>query len=192
LTRRRFGGSNPPRDTQEHADVAQRIELVPTEHRVGGSSPSARTGWRMRRLTPPSGSALCRPSLSKSASALDREVLGNFFGWLAQSGRALPSHGRRRGFKSLTDHAVHMVGVAQMVRALGCGPRCRGFDSRRSPHGELPKRPTGAVCKTAGSVLHRFEPCTRLYALVAQWIEHRLPEPGCRGFESLRAHWDLV
>lgn len=27
-----------------------------------------------------------------------------------------------------------MAGVAQSVRARGCGPRGRGFDSRRSPH----------------------------------------------------------
>ena len=26
-----------------------------------------------------------------------------------------------------------MEGVAQLVRAPGCGPGCRGFDSRRSP-----------------------------------------------------------
>lgn len=44
----RAAGSNPARDTQEHADVAQRIELVPTEHRVGGSSPSARTQEHVR------------------------------------------------------------------------------------------------------------------------------------------------
>jgi hypothetical protein len=28
---------------------------------------------------------------------------------------------------------VLTVGVAQLVRALGCGPRCRGFESRHSP-----------------------------------------------------------
>src|SRR5579863_8329447 len=27
-----------------------------------------------------------------------------------------------------------MVGVAQLVRAPGCGPGCRGFESPRSPH----------------------------------------------------------
>ena len=26
------------------------------------------------------------------------------------------------------------------------------------------------------------------HALVAQWIEHRFPEPGCRGFDSLQVH----
>ncbi len=29
---------------------------------------------------------------------------------------------------------LRMASVAQLVRALGCGPRCRGFESRRSPH----------------------------------------------------------
>ena len=29
---------------------------------------------------------------------------------------------------------VYMAGVAQVVRALGCGPRGRGFESRHSPH----------------------------------------------------------
>ena len=28
----------------------------------------------------------------------------------------------------------NMVGVAQLVRAPGCGPGGRGFDSHRSPH----------------------------------------------------------
>ena len=32
------------------------------------------------------------------------------------------------------DSGCHMVGVAQMVRAPGCGPGGRGFDSRHSPH----------------------------------------------------------
>ena len=27
-----------------------------------------------------------------------------------------------------------MVGVAQLVRALGCGPRGRGFETHHSPH----------------------------------------------------------
>ena len=34
-----------------------------------------------------------------------------------------------------------MVGVAQLVRASGCGPEGRGFDSHRSPH----KTKTGIV-----------------------------------------------
>jgi hypothetical protein len=31
-------------------------------------------------------------------------------------------------------HARVMVGVAQLVRASGCGPEGRGFESHRSPH----------------------------------------------------------
>lgn len=30
-----------------------------------------------------------------------------------------------------------MVGVAQLVRASGCGPEGRGFESHRSPHRKL-------------------------------------------------------
>src|SRR5260370_27385274 len=30
-----------------------------------------------------------------------------------------------------------MVGVAQLVRAPGCGPGCRGFESHRSPRSRL-------------------------------------------------------
>ena len=33
--------------------------------------------------------------------------------------------------------AISTVGVAQLVRALGCGPRGRGFKSHRSPHEKL-------------------------------------------------------
>jgi hypothetical protein len=41
---------------------------------------------------------------------------------------------RSRGRNSPTHHACDgMVGVAQLVRALGCGPRGRGFDSPRLP-----------------------------------------------------------
>src|SRR5271169_408174 len=42
---------------------------------------------------------------------------------------------------SLRHNSATMVGVAQLVRAPGCGPGCRGFESPRSPHGlptELP------------------------------------------------------
>ena len=35
-----------------------------------------------------------------------------------------------------------MVGVAQLVRASGCGPEGRGFESHHSPH---KKRPPKAV-----------------------------------------------
>ncbi len=30
-----------------------------------------------------------------------------------------------------------MVGIAQLVRALGCGPRGQGFESLYSPHFEM-------------------------------------------------------
>src|SRR5579864_8024579 len=35
---------------------------------------------------------------------------------------------------SLRHDSATMVGVAQLVRAPGCGPGCRGFESPRSPH----------------------------------------------------------
>ena len=35
---------------------------------------------------------------------------------------------------SLRHNSATMVGVAQLVRAPGCGPGCRGFESPRSPH----------------------------------------------------------
>ena len=42
-------------------------------------------------------------------------------------------------------------GVAQLARALGSYPRGRGFESLRRyqyNHGEVPKRPNGADCKS--------------------------------------------
>jgi hypothetical protein len=52
-----------------------------------------------------------------------------------------------------------MVGVAQLVRAPGCGPGCRGFESPRSPHGNCrsggPARaaagPSGVVVSSLGA-----------------------------------------
>ena len=35
--------------------------------------------------------------------------------------------------KGISLHFGFMVGVAQLVRALGCGPRGRGFESLHSP-----------------------------------------------------------
>ena len=55
-------------------------------------------------------------------------------------GRAM-SLGAARVLLSLRHDSATMVGVAQLVRAPGCGPGCRGFESPRSPHGlptELP------------------------------------------------------
>ena len=37
-----------------------------------------------------------------------------------------------------TSKTAFMVVVAQMVRALGCGPRGRGFDPRHPPHFKAP------------------------------------------------------
>jgi hypothetical protein len=37
------------------------------------------------------------------------------------------------------------VGVAQLVRASGCGPEGRGFESHHSPHEKLVPEKVGAV-----------------------------------------------
>src|SRR5207245_2509718 len=37
-------------------------------------------------------------------------------------------------FRGMRHGRAAMVGVAQLVRAPGCGPGCRGFESLRSPH----------------------------------------------------------
>jgi hypothetical protein len=44
------------------------------------------------------------------------------------------SLGAARVLLSLRHNSATMVGVAQLVRAPGCGPGCRGFESPRSPH----------------------------------------------------------
>ena len=41
-----------------------------------------------------------------------------------------------------------MVGVAQLVRAAGCGPAGRGFKSRHSPHFFLPEFRAKKITKT--------------------------------------------
>ena len=54
-----------------------------------------------------------------------------------------------------------VVSVAKLVKALGCGPGDRGFESHRSPH-------------------------TLYYAPVAQWIEHLASDQGVGGSNPLR------
>ncbi len=56
---------------------------------------------------------------------------------------------------------LHVVGVAQLVRASGCGPECRGFESRHSPH--LPPLPSSAA-HTEDS------PCLRVTGLVGRGV----------------------
>lgn len=42
--------------------------------------------------------------------------------------------GNRLGKILLANLCTNMVGVAQLVRASGCGPEGRGFESLHSPH----------------------------------------------------------
>ena len=39
-----------------------------------------------------------------------------------------------------------MVTVAQLVRASGCGPECRGFDSPQSPQNRNIESPKSILC----------------------------------------------
>ena len=50
-----------------------------------------------------------------------------------------------------------MVGVAQLVRAAGCGPAGRGFKSRHSPHFVLSPRSSPRI---RAFLLPRKTPCT--------------------------------
>src|SRR6202043_651342 len=82
-------------------------------------------------------------------SATAREIAARFTepsadatgSWRAGSrGTAILAGGRAmspraaRVLLSLRQITATMVGVAQLVRAPGCGPGCRGFESPRSPH----------------------------------------------------------
>src|SRR5580700_5008090 len=59
------------------------------------------------------------------------------------------SLGAARVLLSLRHNSATMVGVAQLVRAPGCGPGCRGFESPRSPH--CCSRSTALARKRAGA-----------------------------------------
>ena len=48
-----------------------------------------------------------------------------------------------------------MASVAQLVRAPGCGPGCRGFDPHRSPHKKRSSLPLTSA--PLGSVAHLRE-----------------------------------
>ncbi len=49
-----------------------------------------------------------------------------------------------------------MVSVAQLVRALGCGPGGRGFESRHSPHAPVAQLDRASDFESAGRT---FESC---------------------------------
>ena len=44
----------------------------------------------------------------------------------------------------------HLGGCSSAGRAPGCGPGCRGFEPRHSPHPHSPHAPRGGCCRWAG------------------------------------------
>jgi hypothetical protein len=76
-----------------------------------------------------------------------------------------------------------MVGVAQLVRAPGCGPGCRGFESPRSPHGNCrsggPARaaagPSGVQVSSFGSGLG-----ADVVRVLPELVQERVQDPDWR------------
>ena len=69
-----------------------------------------------------------------------------------------------------------MVGIAQLVRAPGCGPGGHGFDSHYSPHIKILDvgvSPSGKA-RDFDSRIRRFEPFhpSQKYGPLAQSVEH--------------------
>ena len=80
-----------------------------------------------------------------------------------------------------------MVGVAQLVRAPGCGPGGRRFNSGRSPlfGGFSAKREIGGV----GVLTPPWTDAT-IYGLAANWLQDWLIAAiRSRGIEALRTLW---
>lgn len=76
---------------------------------------------------------------------------------------------------------VNHGGCSSAGRAPGRGPGCRAFEPRQSPHGRLPKRPKGAVCKTVGVACAGSNPAPATSGPVAQWTERVPPEHETEG-----------
>ncbi len=66
-----------------------------------------------------------------------------------------------------------MVGVAQLVRASGCGPEGRGFESHHSPHKETEESHRDSSVSLWGDrIVSRFEPTTSCYATRSACAEY--------------------
>lgn len=67
------------------------------------------------------------------------------------------SNGRTTVFGTVDVGSIPAWGVrrfSSVGRALGLGPRGRGFKSFNLHHGQIPKRPKGVLCK---SIIHWFK-----------------------------------
>ncbi len=78
---------------------------------------------------------------SQSSSLLADNVVAHATRRRNPSWRPIRTCNRRAGRGTL----AALVAVAQLVRASGCGPECRGFESRRSPQCEAVQRFGGAA-----------------------------------------------
>ena len=75
-----------------------------------------------------------------------------------------------------------MVGVAQLVRAPGCGPGGRGFETPRSPHFGCRHRVIGAGRAVLFRELHQLSPSVETRnAPLAQLVEQRTLNPQVLG-----------
>ena len=73
-----------------------------------------------------------------------------------------------------------MVGVAQLVRASGCGPEGRGFDSHHSPHEK-----TSLLCNEVFS--------TKFGYAELNWVNPaKFPSGAKLGFAQLYAEFNLA
>ena len=75
-----------------------------------------------------------------------------------------------------------MVGVAQLVRAPGCGPGGRGFETPRSPHFGCRHRVIGAGRAVLFREIHLLSPSVETRnAPLAQLVEQRTLNPQVLG-----------
>ena len=77
---------------------------------------------------------------------------------------------------------IHLVGVAQLVRAPGCGPGGRGFETPRPPQFGCRHRVIGAGRAVLFRELHRLSPSVETRnAPLAQLVEQRTLNPQVLG-----------
>ena len=129
------------------ADVAQTAERLTCNQQVAGSTPavgSRRARERTRHASRGSSSVGRASAFQAERRGFDSRLPLSRPAQVAQSAEHVLG-------KDEVGGSIPLLGLLNAVAAVRVEPRCA------AGRGEVPKRPKGADCKSAGSCLRRFE-----------------------------------